>query len=68
MNEVWPYLYRKVLMEGASIKMSGKNKFYMTIPQAVFYNDSYTSFNMIIELKIFRGKLKMILKDVKENK
>jgi hypothetical protein len=55
-----------MFLDGATIEMTGNKRFNMTIPQTVSFNNVEAQFNMIVEFKIVRGKLKMILKDVQE--
>jgi len=66
MNAIATYIYRKMFVDGATVEMTGDKKFNMIIPQTVSFNNVETQFNMIVEFKMFRGKLKMILKDVQE--
>ena len=64
MNDLCSYLYKMLLTGRASIKMTGKNRFKMVFPQTIIFGGEEATFNMIVEFKIFRGKLKAILKDM----
>ena len=66
MNAIAAYVHRKMFLDGATVEMTGNKRFNMTIPQNVIFNNVEAQFNMIVEFKIVRGKLKMILKDVQE--
>ncbi len=45
--------------------MIGKNKFKIIFPQTVYWKDATHEFNMVLEFKIFRGKLKVIVRDAR---